>query len=302
MKKDKDLSIIIVNHNTKEHLIRTLGSLVGNIKEMSHEIIVVDNASTDDSVLTVKRMYPAVELILMDHNAGFAKANNLGAKQAAGRYLLILNSDTEVPEGTVEELIDIKKNHPDWGMVAPLIFNPDGSIQLSWGKDIHPHTEVFLKFFAEKWYRWRNRQKKERSGRFVDWVSGACFLIERSLYRQIEGFDERFFLYMEDADLGKRIRQLGYKIRLTSKARIIHHSGKSVAGIQGRALLEAKRSQLYYYCKHNSRMALSLLRIYLRLRFWWKRWMSRWKGDTQSQEIHARILAAIEEFRCEDTA
>jgi len=299
-KMEKDLTIIIVNHNTKNHLIKTLDSLVNKMEGIRYEIIVVDNASTDGSVFAVKRSYPSTELIVLDHNVGFAKANNEGAKHASGHYLLILNSDTEVPEGTVEKLIDIKKSHHDWGIVAPLIFNPDGSLQLSWGRDLHLHTEVFLKFFAEKWHRWQYKHKKSWIRQNVDWVSGACFLIERSLYRKTGGFDERFFLYSEDADLGKRVRQLGHKIHLTLEARIIHHTGQSVAGMPGRALLEAKRSQLYYYCKHNSRGALAVLRLYLRFRFWSKRWMSRRKGDTKSQEIYARVLAAIREFRCED--
>jgi GT2 family glycosyltransferase len=302
MKRNLDLTVIIVNHNAKGPLIRTLDSIVGKIGDISHEIIVVDNASTDGSVLAIERGYPTVELILMDHNAGFAKANNLGANQASGRYLLILNSDTEVPEGTVKKLIEIKKRHPQWGIVAPLIFNPDGSLQLSWGMDIHFHTEVFLKFFAQKWYRWKHRQKKGGTGRKVDWVSGACFLIERSLYRQVGGFDERFFLYMEDADLGKRVRQLSYAIHLTFEARIVHNRGQSVAGIRGRGLLEAKRSQLHYYCKHNSRTELAFLRLYLLCRFRLKRRMSRRKGDTESEAINTEVLAAIKEFRCENPA
>lgn len=302
MKKAVDLSVLIVNHNAKVHLMRTLGSVVGRIKGLSHEVIVVDNASTDGSVSMVKRSYPSVKIILMDHNAGFAKANNLGAKQASGRYFLVLNSDTEVPEGTAEKLVDVKEKHPDWGVVAPIIHDPDGSFQLSWGRDIHLHTEFFLKFMAGKWYRWRHRRKKGSPGGKVDWVSGACFLIESSLYRKVGGFDEKFFLYLEDADLGKRVRQAGYDIRLIPEACIIHHSGRSVAGMPGSALLEAKRSQLYYYCKHNSRMSSAVLRFYLLGRFGWKKWMSGLKGNTGDQELNSRILAAIKEFRCEDPA
>jgi N-acetylglucosaminyl-diphospho-decaprenol L-rhamnosyltransferase len=301
MKGKKDLTVIIVNHNAKSHLVQTLGSIFDNITGVSYEVIVVDNASTDGSVFTVKHSFPSVELILLDHNVGFARANNVAAKHASGRYLLILNSDTLVPEGTVEKLIDLKKSHQDWGMIAPLIFNPDGSLQLSWGRDLHLHTELFLKFIAEKWYRWKYRRLRYRKRQNVDWVSGACFLIEHDLYNQVGGFDERFFLYIEDADLGKRVRRLGYKIHLTQEARIIHHSGKSVAKIPGRALLESKKSQLYYYCKHNSRGALAVLRLYLHLRFWSKQRMSRLRGDTGSQEIYAGVLTAIREFRCEDS-
>lgn len=298
----KDLSIIIVNHNTKDLLIKTLGSLFEKIKGISYEIIVVDNASSDGSSQAVKRSYPAIDLVLLDQNVGYAKANNLGAKHAAGRFLLILNSDTDVPEGSVEKLVELKKSHPGWGIVAPVILNPDGSVQLSWGRDLHLHTEIFLKFFAERWYRWNYRRKKGQVSRDVDWVSGACFLIENDVYRKIGGFDENFFLYVEDADLGKRVRQLGQKIHLASETWIFHYSGGSVAGKPGRALLEAKRSQLYYYCKHNKRWALAVLRFYLRLRFRSKRRMSRRKGDKNGQDTYTRVLDMIREFRCEDPA
>jgi GT2 family glycosyltransferase len=295
-----ELTILIVNHNAKDHLVKTIDSLNENVKGLVYEIILVDNASTDGSVLAVQLSHPTVEIIPLDQNVGFAKANNLGAKQASGRYLLILNSDTEVPEKALEKLVELKKRHPDWGIVAPLILDPDGSLQLSWGRDLHLHTELFLKYFAEMVSRWRYKRKKGRMDRSVNWVSGACFLIEGSLYRQVGGFDEKFFLYAEDADLGKRVRQLGKEIRLTSASRIIHHSGKSVVGMPGRALLEAKKSQLYYYCKHNGRWALSILKLYLRLRFWWKKGMYRISGDRQGQDICHSVLNAIREFRCED--
>ena len=295
-----DVSVIIVNYSNRDDLLKTLESLYQDPGVSNHEIIVVDNASDDDSVEAVGRDFPAVKVITLPENAGYAKANNRGAEEASGRFLLFLNNDTEVAPDTIGKILDIKKNHPEFGIVAPLVFYADGSLQLSWGRDLHLHSEVFLKFFAERWHRWRFRGKKRQMDRDVDWVSGACFLIERRLYHQVGGFDERFFLYIEDADLGKRIRQLGYKIHLTSQARIIHHLGQSVAKMSGRAMLEAKRSQLHYYCKHNSRAALAALRLYLRLRFWARRWMSRWKGDTQSQEICTRVLAAIKEFRCEN--
>lgn len=295
-----DVSIIIVNYNNRNYLLKTLESLFQDSGASKYEIIVVDNASDDDSVEVMRRDFPAVKVIILPENAGYAKANNRGVEKASGRFLLFLNNDTEVPPDTIGKILDIKENHPHFGIVAPLIFYADGSLQLSWGRDLHLLSEVFLKFFAEKWHRWRFRRKKSQIERNVDWVSGACFLIERRLYQQVQGFDERFFLYIEDADLGKRIRQLGYKIHLTSQASIIHHLGQSVARTPGRALLEAKRSQLYYYCKHNSRGALATLRLYLRLRFWSRRWVSRWRGDTHCQEICARVLAVIREFHCED--
>jgi GT2 family glycosyltransferase len=200
----------------------------------------------------------------------------------------------------VEKLISLKKDHPEWGIIGPLVFNPDGSLQLSWGRDLHLLAEVFLKYFAEILFRWLYRRKKGRIERNVDWVSGACFVIERSLYREVGGFDENFFLYSEDADLGKRVRAAGHKIRLTSDAHIIHHAGKSVAGMPTKALLEAKKSQLHYYCKHNGRAALALLKLYLRIRFRWKQGICMLKQDKQGQKMCQYVLTAVREFRCEN--
>jgi GT2 family glycosyltransferase len=294
------VSIIIVNFNNRIYLLKTLESLFQDSNASEYEIIVVDNASDDDSVEAVQRNFPKANVVSLQENLGYARANNRGVEQASGPYLLFLNNDTYVPEGTIGKLLDIKKDHPEYGIVAPFICNADKSPQLSWGKDLHLLSEVFLKFFAEKWHRRQFMKKKGRMSRDVDWVSGACFMIARSLYQQVGGFDEKFFLYVEDADLGKRIRRLGRKIHVTSEAQIIHYLGQSVAKIPGKALLEAKRSQLYYYCKHNSRWALGVLKYYLLIRFGLKRQLSLVKNDTETKNICTRIMDMIREFRCED--
>jgi GT2 family glycosyltransferase len=124
-------------------------------------------------------------------------------------------------------------------------------------------------------------------------------MIDRDLYLKMGGFDQKFFLYVEDADLGKRVRRLGLNILLTSKVRIIHHLGKSVAKMKGRALWEAKRSQLYYYAKHNARWEWLVLKRYLLVRFRLKRWLSR---NEETKKMCERILGMIQEFRREDPA
>jgi GT2 family glycosyltransferase len=297
--ENPDVSIIIVNFNNRAYLLRTLESLFQNPDVSHYEIIVVDNASEDDSLEALRREFPAVKAIALLENSGYAKANNRGAEKASSRYLLFLNNDTEVPAGSVGKLLDIKRNHPEFGIVAPRIDNPDGSLQLSWGCDLHLHTEFFLKFLAQKWSRWRFKTKKTEASKNVDWVSGACFVIDRSLYQEIGGFDEKFFLYVEDADLCRRVRQLGQKVHLTSEVRIVHHLGQSVAKLRGRAMLEAKRSQLRYYGKHNGKWAMVVLRRYLLFRFGWKRWLSR---DKEARKIHSEVSDMIREFRFEDPA
>jgi GT2 family glycosyltransferase len=298
--KLKDLSGIIVNHNSQSYLKQTLSSLSKSLNSLNHEIIVVDNASSDGSLEAVKQDFPWVKRIALSQNVGFARGNNVGARQACGQYLFLLNNDTYVPTGAIQKLLELKKQHPEFGIVAPIILHPDETLQLSWGKDLHLFSEVFLKYFASGWYAWRFKRKRGRISQNVDWVSGACFLIERKLFEQIGGFDENFFLYAEDADLCRRIRKLGYTIHLTSEAWIIHYQGQSVSQYPGRFLHEAKRSQLYYYYKHNGRYSAAMLRFYLIFRFSLKLFIGRLQRDRQKQKVWTEVLSAIKEFRYED--
>ncbi len=295
----KDLSVIIVNHNNRSFLIETLNNLSKGLDSLRHEVIVVDNASRDGSLEMVERDFPWIKRIALPENVGFARANNVGARQASGQYLFLLNNDTYVPFGAIQKLLELKTEHPEFGIVAPVVLNPDETLQLSWGKDLHLFSELFLKYFADKWYRWRFKRKRGRIDWDVDWVSGACFLIERALFQRIGGFDENFFLYIEDADLCRRIRQLGYLIHLTSEAWIIHYQGQSVSHYPGRFLHEAKRSQLYYYSKHNGRCSAALLRFYLLLRFSFKTSIARLSGNPQKQKIYAEVFSVIKEFQYE---
>jgi GT2 family glycosyltransferase len=295
-KRLKELSVIIVNYNGKTYLLRTLESIFKNLSGLDYEVVVVDNASTDGSVESVKQAYPSVRMIALPHNTGFSRGNNEGVRQATGRYILILNNDTYLPKGTVEKLLSAKKKFPDCAMVAPLVFNPDNSLQFSWGKDLNLCSEIFMKLFAEKWYRLLFKLKQGRLSRNVDWVSGACFLIDRDLYQRVQGFDENFFMYKEDADLGKRLRQLGYRICLNSEARVIHYLKQSASQYSERMLKETKKSQLYYYHKHNSRFVFRVLKNYLFFRFYVKRFYYRLKRDHRKRRIWEEVQHIVREF------
>jgi len=293
----KKVSIIIVSHDSGTYLLQTLDSLSGAEQKEDVEIIVVDNASRDGSVAEVKRRHPGVLVLALDRNVGFAAANNRGAEKASGDYLLFLNSDTLVPQGTLEKLLDVKERHPEWGVVAPLIRYPDGSLQVSWGMDLHLYTEFFMKHFSVAWNRRRFRKKDGKTARMVDWASGACFLTARSLFEKVGGFDEEYFLYVEDADLCRRIRKLGYGVAVTAEAHIVHHRGGSVSRYPDRLLPEAKKSQLTYYKKHNLRISLVLLKSYLILRFVFRRLWCRWRGDVRGEETSRRTLSVVRGFR-----
>lgn len=295
------LSVIIVNHNDRAHLLRVLQDVAGGFRVRDSEVIVVDNASNDGSLEAVRNQYPSVRLIALPENIGFARANNRAAEEASGRFFLFLNSDTRVPEGTAETLIALQQAHSEYGIVAPTIVFPDGSLQVSWGKDLNLLSELFMKGWAPRWHRWRSRRQTPGS-RDVDWVSGACFLIRRRVFEELGGFDERFFLYVEDADLGRRVRGLGYRVHVTSRAKVVHHRGQSVSRYSHRFLKEAKKSQLLYYCKHNTRAALWGLRMYLLVRFRIKKVLCWMRGDGTRREIFGEVIQTIREFSCEDPA
>lgn len=295
-----ELSIILVNYNAEDYTLNTLNSIYKNTHGINYEVIVVDNSSKDGSLESIKKNFPAVNIINLNYNAGFAKANNEGVKSAIGQFLLILNNDTHVPEGAIKKLLEIKKHHPEYGIVAPVILNPDKSYQLSFGKDLHFFSEIFLKFFANKWYQIYYKLKKGKININVDWVTGACFVINHKLYEQINGFDNNFFIYIEDADFGKRIRQLGYKIHLTSEARIIHYLAQTTKKHPNLILPETKKSHLYYYNKHNSRTALKALKCYLLLKFYLKFFLCFLKSDSEGSITTKKVIKIIREFNYED--
>ena len=293
------LSIILVNYNTRDHTLACLESIQANLHGLEHEIIVVDNASEDESIPAIKQNFPETKTLALVENIGYARANNLAAAAASGRYLLILNCDTQVPPGTAEHLITVKEQRTDCGIVAPLLLHEDSTFQLSFGKDLGLASEFFLKFISPRWYRILFNLKRGRISRTVDWVSGACFLIESSLFHRLGGFDENFFIYIEDADLCRRVRLQKLQVYYTTAVHITHYLGGSTSRYPSLVLPHAKRSQLYYYCKYHSRLSLSFLSIYQKLRFRTKIALSRLKQDKTSRAIYEKTLQAIEEFSCE---
>jgi len=260
------VAVVIVSHNTRAELLRCLASLVVSTSRPL-EILVVDNASQDGSPDAVERSFPQVRVMRLAENVGFARANNHGLRETEAPLVLMLNPDTEVRPRAVDALAAALEARPRLGAVGPRTLNPDGSVQVSFGPDLTPLAE------------WRQRRLvrgvKRRNPRALarvaaltqrdfepDWLSGSCILARREALLAVGGFDEGFFLYEEDADLGLRLRRAGWRLLLTPGAEIVHHLGASMAKTRNRARLEYQRSHLRYYRKHNgpaSRMALRCL-------------------------------------------
>jgi len=267
-----DLSIIIVNWNVKDILKKCLISIFEKSKEISFEVIVVDNDSKDGSqemLLELKEKWPNLKLILNDFNAGFAKANNQGAKNAEGLYLLFMNPDMEFVDNSAGKLIKFMDEKQDIGACTAGLFYPDGQRQNNIKRDptfwsqffillkVH-HFLTFLpviKNYLAKDFDYQKEQKAEQ-------IMGAFVFIRRELFDEIGGWDEDYWLWWEDVDLCKKIRKTQKTIYYTPITRVIHYEGKSFS--QKPSLYKQKRfnrGMLIYFKKHHNFFSYSWLLI-----------------------------------------
>jgi GT2 family glycosyltransferase len=267
------LSIVIVSFNTRDDLERCLASLAEHPPSIPHEIIVVDNASSDGSVAAVRRRWPAIRVIVQPGNLGFAVANNAGIRASSGSMVLLLNSDCLVPPGAVDRLAERLRAHPDAAAAGPRLVDGDGRTELSFGRMIGPWAELRQKTIGRAYQRnlaparrWVDQATSRE--RYVDWVSGAALLVYRADADAAGLLDERYFLYTEDVDFCAAIRARGRKVLFTPSATITHLRGRSRATVPGAMNAAYRRSHLAFYEKHH-RFWAPLLRAYLRLKGQW---------------------------------
>jgi GT2 family glycosyltransferase len=263
------LSIVIVSFNARAHLVACLESLGAAPPARSHEIVVVDNASADGSVAAA-REFQSVRVIETGRNAGFAAANNAGIRASSGELVLLLNSDTIVPAGAIDRLVDRLLADTTVGIAGPRIVDGQGRAEISFGRMISPLTEARQKIIGRLYDAHarsvvRRVERESRREQFVDWVSGACLLVRRSAAESAGLLDERFFLYTEDVDFCHSVRALGYRVLFTPSAEIVHLRGRSRAAAPQAANAAYRRSQLAFYEKHHPRW-VPLLKAYLRVR------------------------------------
>ncbi len=263
------LSIVIVNFNGGAHLEDCLASLDRNPPSLEHEIVVVDNASIDDSLAAVRRR-PGVRLIRLANNVGFSAGNNVGIRATSAPLVLLLNSDAAVREGALDSLISRLDAHPGAAVAGPRLVDPSGRPELSFGPMISPWVELRQKALVSLHARGfgpvsRWVERATTSERYVDWVSGACLLVRREVAKAAGLLDERFFLYTEDVDFCATVRRAGWRILFTPAAEVVHLRGRSRATAPALTHEAYRRSQLAFYAKHHPAY-LPLLRAYLRLK------------------------------------
>jgi hypothetical protein len=255
-----DLSIIIVSFNAHADLEACLESLHAAPPLASHEIVVVDNASTDDSVERARR-WPHVRVIEQTTNVGFARANNAGIRVSRGDALLLLNSDTIVPAGAIDRLLRELDDAPEVAVVGPRLVDSNGRAELSFGRMIDPWNEWRQKRLASS----DSVESLTRERRFPDWVSGACLLVRRSDAEAVGLLDERYFMYTEDVDFCAAIRARGRRVLFAPEVQVLHRRGSSAAAAPELTRTAYRRSQIAFYEKHHPLWA-PILKLYLRLR------------------------------------
>jgi N-acetylglucosaminyl-diphospho-decaprenol L-rhamnosyltransferase len=265
-----DLSIIVVSYNARADLERCLASLGENPPAVSHELIVVDNGSTDGSAAAVRR-FANVRLIENGANLGFAAANNRGIRASAGELLLLLNSDTRVTAGALDRLVEAVRARPHVAVAGPRLVGGTGVAELSFGPMITPFNELRQRRLVRALDRGDARIVRKidamtRSEHYPDWVSGACLLVRRADADAVGLLDERYFMYTEDVDFCAAIRARGRHILFTPRAEVVHLRGRSVAAAPEATREAYRRSHLAFYRKHHPLLAplIQLYRVFFK--------------------------------------
>ena len=266
------LSIIIVNYNGKHFLIDCIESIRRNI-DIPYEVIIVDNASSDDSQSFIRSNFPDIQLVCSNENLGFAKGNNLGAQHASGDLFLLLNNDTKILTA-LRPAIDYFISQPNIGILGCCLKNSDGSIQPSVGYYHSPFRLIFSWLIPKKLSWPTFVQRYEKRNKFyhethdnVDWISAAFLLTSRKTWNTINGFDPDFFMYMEDIDFCQRGAMVNCPAAYFPGVHILHYEGGGKEWIGENAVLNSVDSYIIYTRKHYGTLAVAAVRVGLFLVF-----------------------------------
>lgn len=254
------LSIIIVNWNTRIFLGQCLRSIMDTIGDISHEIIVVDNCSPDGSAEMVAQEFPQVRLIANDENLGFARGNNQGIKESKGQYILLLNPDIVVHPQAIEKLLQFLEQRPEAGAVGARLLNPDGSTQrVGFFRRFPSVVQVILFDTALRRLAIRIKGLRERYWEYVDetrahqvdQIPGACLMTRREVIERIGLLDEDFTFWYEDVDWCYRMRNRGWELYFLPQATMTHFGGQSFAHwSESQQQVQLHKSMLKFFIKH----------------------------------------------------
>jgi hypothetical protein len=257
-----DLSICIVNWNVKDLLKACLGSIYTNTKDISFEVIVVDNNSSDESIRMIKSDFPQVKLIENKTNAGFTKASNQAINITRGRNIMLLNPDTEVIDNALNKMVRFLDSRRDCGALGCKLLNTDGSLQRScrtfptlevmlysalFLDSLFPKSRLFGKYFMTWWDFNETRE--------VDQPMGSALMVKKEVLDKVGLFDENIFIWFDEVDLCYRIKKAGFKIFFTPEAQIKHHLSQSFKQWKSvpqifKGSVTWRKSRNYFFKKH----------------------------------------------------
>ncbi|NOZ06362.1 MAG: glycosyltransferase family 2 protein [Chloroflexi bacterium] len=279
-----DLSIIIVNWNTRDLLAQCLESVAGcqmsvvrhqssdtndrptGDRLLTTDVWVVDNASSDGSAQMVRERFPWVRLIENEENVGFARANNQAIRRSNGRYVLLLNPDTEVQPGALETLVRFMDEHPQAGAAGARLLNPDGTLQPS----CHPmptlsrelwrlvHLDAFRSYAVYQMAAWDLALPRQ-----VDVVQGACLILRREVLDNVGLLDEEYFIYSEEVDLCYRIWRAGWRIFWVPQAGVVHYEGQSTRQVAPQMFLRLYEGKVLFFRKNQGWVAAQIYKLIL---------------------------------------
>ncbi len=266
------LSIIIVNFNTAKLTLGSIRSIYEHAPQCSFEIIVVDNGSEESLESMLEQEFPEVKLVNMGYNRGFSVANNLGIHNSKGRFLLLLNSDTQILNSSLQKMVDHLEEHSEVGAIGPRQVDSEDRFTPSCGhfptimsemvrKIVHYQITVnnyLIRDYLDDWHAQRPA---------VDWVSGSCMMIRREALQKTGLLDEQFFMYFEDIDLCTRIRKAGWSIQYLSTANIRHFGGASAKHNLMRVLTEYRKSQIYFAWKYYGAFGAIMIQAHLFVKY-----------------------------------
>lgn len=246
-----NLSVVILSYNTRELTTECLRSIAlqckKELEKKELEIIVVDNNSSDDSVKNIEKL-DYINLIQSKENLGFGKGCNLGAKNAKGKYVLFLNSDTQIKDNGFFEMVKFMEKDSRVAILGGKLKNDDGSTQPSAGKFYNLFNLILMLLSMERLGFLRSSPNEIKK---VDWISGACMMVKSDIFKKLSGFNEKLFMYVEDMEICYRAKKLGYDTYFYPDIKLIHKS----LGSSNRtfAIINIYRGILWFYSRHETR-------------------------------------------------
>jgi GT2 family glycosyltransferase len=266
------VTLVVVNYNARDYLVRMLSSAISSAGDVPLEIVVVDNGSTDGSAEAAALYFPDARVVISQENKGFAWGNNRGASLAGGKLLLFANNDVVFVDRCIQEMASFLSRHPEVAAVGPKVINPDGTLQFSGKRVPDVATGVMVATGLHRWLGWRRLWEAYYllpddydDVQEVDHLTGCCLMVRREVWERVGGFDEDYFMYFEDIDWCLRARRSGERLVYLPSASLVHYKSVSSNKRTLATIRDYHRSARRFYDRHYAPITPSLVNWMVRL-------------------------------------